>query len=117
MSDSADPEDGGTWISVIDEVVDEGIDRHEVVELTAEDLTIDVPLRFGPNPDRAHWRFDGTVRVSVDGETGPLADWMQFWYRRRQEERKNAKRAGMEADGDGGSEATLESEGPDASGD
>lgn len=85
---------GETWISALNEVLDEGIERDETVELTAEDLRVDVPLRFGPDSERAEWHFDGSVSVSVDGETGPLAEWMQYWYRRRVEERRTARRHG-----------------------
>ena len=96
---------GETWISALNEVLDEGIERGETVELTAEDLQVDVPLRFGPGSEWAEWHFDGSVSVSVDGETGPLAGWMQYWYRRRVEERQSARR-GSRSRGDGDPEPT-----------
>jgi len=74
--------DGDSWLGVIDDLIDEEIDREESVELTAEELQVDVPLRFGADSPRAEWRFDGAVRVSAEGTRGPLADWLRFWYDR-----------------------------------
>ena len=39
--------DGDAWLAVIDDLIDEEIDREESIELTAEELQVDVPLRFG----------------------------------------------------------------------
>lgn len=66
----------------LDDLLDEEIDRDEAIELTAEDLEVDVPIRFGEDSPHANWGFDGTVRVSVEGRSGPLADWLRFWYER-----------------------------------
>lgn len=83
MSGSLDaPEEGESWMAVLDDLLDEEIDRDEAIELTAEDLKVDVPLRFGEDTPHASWGFDGTVRVSVEGQSGPLADWLRFWYER-----------------------------------
>ncbi|WP_152043323.1 hypothetical protein [Salinigranum salinum] len=70
---------GRTWLDVVEQVLDEEIDREEVVRLTAEDLTVDVPLTYGDDPERATWRFNGNVTVTVDGMRGPLADWLKLW--------------------------------------
>lgn len=78
--DAAEEEE--SWLEVLDDLLDEEIDRDEALELTAEDLEVDVPLRFGEDSPHAKWGFDGTVRVSVEGPSGPLADWLRFWYER-----------------------------------
>ena len=77
-----------TWLETLEKVIDEGVERDEAVELTAEQLEVDIPLRFSPDAERARWRFDGTVRVSADGASGPLADWLQFWFRRSERENR-----------------------------
>ncbi|WP_430505227.1 hypothetical protein [Haloparvum sp. PAK95] len=79
--DAAEEEEE-SWLEVLDDLLDEEIDRDEALELTAEDLEVDVPLRFGEDSPHAKWGFDGTVRVSVEGPSGPLADWLRFWYER-----------------------------------
>ncbi|MFB6236179.1 MAG: hypothetical protein ABEH81_15640 [Halopenitus sp.] len=83
MSRSVDAaEEDESWLEFLDDLLDEEIDRDEALELTAEDLEVDVPLRFGEDSPHAKWGFDGTVRVSVKGPSGPLADWLRFWYER-----------------------------------
>lgn len=71
-----------SWLELLDDLIDEEIDRDEAIELTAEDLQVDVPIRFGSDSPHATWGFDGTVRISVEGASGPLADWLRFWYKR-----------------------------------
>jgi len=76
------PDDGPyqrTWMDSLDEVLDEAITRDEGVELTAEGLRVQVPLRFGEDSPRAEWGFDGSVRIDVEGERGPLAEWVRLW--------------------------------------
>jgi len=70
---------GRTWLDVVEQVLDEEIDREEAVRLTADELTLDVPLSYGDDPERATWRFNGSVTVTVDGMRGPLADWLKLW--------------------------------------
>jgi hypothetical protein len=68
-----------TWMDGVDQMLDEAVARDEGLELTAEDLSVEVPLRFGPDAPRAEWGFDGSVRVDVEGERGPLAEWLRLW--------------------------------------
>jgi hypothetical protein len=68
-----------TWLDLVDDVLDTAIDREEDLECTFEDVTVDVPLRLNDDDDFARWHLDGTVRVSVDGMRGPLADWLRWW--------------------------------------
>jgi hypothetical protein len=68
-----------TWMDSIDEVLDEAMTRDEGLELTAEDLRVEVPLQFGADATRAEWEFDGSVRIDVEGERGPLAEWVRLW--------------------------------------
>lgn len=70
---------GRTWLDVVEQVLDEEIDREEAIRLTADDFSVDVPVSYGDDPERATWRFDGTVTVTVDGMRGPLADWLKLW--------------------------------------
>ena len=71
------------WVNVIDDVIDESVRHDDAIELTAEDLAVEVPTRFGEDAPRAEWRFDGSVTVSVKGASGPLAEWLRWWYERR----------------------------------
>lgn len=68
-----------TWMDSIDEVLDEAMTRDEGLELTAEALRVEVPLHFGEDATRAEWKFDGSVRIDVEGERGPLAEWVRLW--------------------------------------
>jgi hypothetical protein len=70
---------GRTWLDVVEQVLDEEIDREEAIRLTADDLSVDVPLSYGEDSERATWRFNGTVTVTIDGMRGPLADWLKLW--------------------------------------
>jgi hypothetical protein len=70
---------GRTWLDVVEQVLDEEIDREEAIRLTADGLTVDVPLTYGDDPERATWRFSGSVTITVDGMRGPLADWLKLW--------------------------------------
>jgi|APHM01.1.fsa_nt_gi hypothetical protein len=110
MDDACD--DSLTWTDVIDATIDEELARDEAIQLTAEDLAVDVPMRFDADADvdadtdadtdtdtdadadidagserapsnheRARWRFDGTVSVTVEGVRGPLAEWLRLWTR------------------------------------
>jgi hypothetical protein len=68
-----------TWLDVADELIDEGVEREESITLSADDLTVDVPLAFGDEAQRARWEFDGTVTVTVDGMRGSIAEWMHLF--------------------------------------
>lgn len=70
------------WVTVVDDVLDAAIDREEGIECACEDLRVDVPLRMGPDAERARWHFDGTVRITVEGTRGPLAEWLRWWHRK-----------------------------------
>jgi hypothetical protein len=82
VGDGAEEESWEEWIGALDDVLDAAIDREKGIECTCEDLRVDVPLRMGPDAERARWEFDGTVRVHVDGAGGPLAEWLRWWYRK-----------------------------------
>jgi len=77
MSDDAQhsPRVPERWLSVLELVLDEGIERDGGVELSAEDLRVDVPLSFGDTASRAEWGFDGSVTVETEGTRGTLAEW------------------------------------------
>jgi hypothetical protein len=75
-----------SWFDLVDAFLDESADRDEVVELTTEDLRVEIPIAFGEGSPRADWRFDGTVRVSTDAQSGPLLEWLRWWYRQSREE-------------------------------
>jgi hypothetical protein len=67
-----------TWLDTADSVIDRNLSRDETIEFTAEDFTVDVPTEFGEKP-RATVRFNGTVRVSSEGLSGPLFAWLDWW--------------------------------------
>lgn len=75
----SDAEEGYTWLDAADEVLDAAVEEESVVECTAEELEVDVPLRFGEDAPFARWRFDGSVSVHVDGLRRPLAEWLRMW--------------------------------------
>ena len=102
MNDADD--DSLTWTDVIDATIDEEVSRDEAIQLTAEDLAVDIPIHFDvdtdadadvdadadadvmsekspPDHDRARWRFDGTLNVTVEGVRGPLSEWLRLWTR------------------------------------
>lgn len=79
MSKHAPETESQTWLTLVDDVLDEGVERDEAVTLVAEDLTIDVPMRFGPDSPKARWHFDGSVTVSAEGHRGIFAEWIRFW--------------------------------------
>ena len=72
-----------TWMDAIEEVIDASIDEEADIEATFEDLTVDVPLAYGDDAERARWGLDGTVRVSVDGMRGHVAEWLRWWGQRQ----------------------------------
>lgn len=76
---------GTTWFDAVDELLDATIDADEQVECRFEGFAVDVPLRIGPDAPRAEWRLNGTVRVSVEGTRGPLAEWLRWWSGRAEE--------------------------------
>jgi hypothetical protein len=71
-----------SWVEALDGVLDSAVEREDALELRAEGLSVGVPLRFGADAERAEWRFDGTVKVTVEGASGPLAEWLRWWYER-----------------------------------
>ncbi|WP_336337094.1 hypothetical protein [Haloarcula brevis] len=78
MSQSTDLPDPEQLRVAAERLLDETVDRDESLHVTAEDLSIAVPTRFGPDAPQATWRFDGDVTVSVDGVRGPLREWVEL---------------------------------------
>jgi selenophosphate synthetase-related protein len=66
-------------MDAIEDVLDAQIDEPEDLEATFEEFEVDVPLRYGDDAPFARWGLDGTVRVSVDGMRGGLAEWLEYW--------------------------------------
>jgi hypothetical protein len=80
-ADANEREGSMTWLDTMDSVIDRNLARNETVEFTAEELTVDVPTEFGEKP-RATVRFNGTVRISSEGLSGPLFAWLDWWNER-----------------------------------
>jgi hypothetical protein len=80
-ADANEREGSTTWLDTVDSVIDRNLARNETVEFTAEELTVDVPTEFGEKP-RATVRFNGTVRISSEGLSGPLFAWLDWWNER-----------------------------------
>ena len=68
------------WITLVEQMIDEGIEREGGMKLTAENLRMDVPLAFGEDADRAEWGFDGSVTVETKGTRGTLAEWFHLHH-------------------------------------
>lgn len=81
MGDADTEREEMTWFDAADSVIDRNLARDETIELTAEDLRVDVPTEFGEKP-RATVRFNGTVRISSEGLSGPLFAWLDWWDER-----------------------------------
>jgi len=62
----------------VERLLDETVDRDEALHVTADDVSVAVPMRFGSDSTQATWRFDGDVTVSVDGIRGPLREWVDL---------------------------------------
>ena len=79
---SDDPADPTTWMDLVDTAIEEEIRRHDAIELTAEDLDVLVPMAFGADDDSAHWCFNGSVTISVEGLSGGVGEWLRVWMDR-----------------------------------
>lgn len=73
-----------TWMDAVEEVIDASIDEEADIEATFEEMSVDVPLSYGDDAERARWGFDGTVRVSIDGMRGHVAEWLRWWGQRQE---------------------------------
>lgn len=82
----ATDERGRTWDDLLEDLLDEEVDREDEIELALSEVTVDVPMAFGEDAEHATWRFDGSVTVTVDGTRGPLADWVRYWRDRAEGE-------------------------------
>ncbi|MDR9445290.1 MAG: hypothetical protein RI544_03925 [Haloquadratum sp.] len=78
----SEDEDATTWMDLVDTAIEEEIRRPDAIELTAEDLEVLVPMAFGADVDSAHWRFNGSVTVSVEGLSGGVGEWLRVWMDR-----------------------------------
>ncbi|QZX99261.1 hypothetical protein [Halobaculum rubrum] len=68
------------WLTLLEQMIDEGIEREGGIKLSAEDLRVEVPLAFGEDADRAEWGFDGSVTVETKGTRGTLAEWFHLHH-------------------------------------
>lgn len=89
MSDPLSPVESGpqTWLDIAGEIIDEGVDRDERVSVICDEMTVEIPSQAGRDADHAVWRLNGTIRVSVDGMRGPLAEWVRLWQSHSREKR------------------------------
>mgnify|MGYP007047139430 CR=1 FL=1 len=78
-------EEKRTCNDIITDILNDRIDRSEETELEFDDFEARIPLSFGENAERATWRVDGTVTVTVEGERRPLVEWLRFWARYAEE--------------------------------
>lgn len=69
MDDSAPSEDGidetTTWPDLAVSLYDRLTGRGAEIVYDFEEMEVDVPSGTGEDADHAHWRLDGTVRVST----------------------------------------------------
>ena len=78
-----------TWLDLADDLLDESVEREESLTLAAEDLSVDVPLAFGEDSERAQWRFDGQVTVTIDGMRGSFAEWVHLFRQAHRESERD----------------------------
>jgi hypothetical protein len=64
--------------TAVERLLDETVDREAALDVAIEDLEVDVPIEFGEDSPRAHWRFNGNVTVTVDGIRQPLREWFDL---------------------------------------
>lgn len=72
----------GEWEGAAESLLDEAVDRKETISCDFEELAVRVPLRTGRDAPTAEWGLDGTVEITIQGDRGPLADWMEWWNER-----------------------------------
>jgi hypothetical protein len=70
MSDSEDlPEqrinETRTWPDLAISLYDRLTGRGAEITYEFEDMAVDVPSKAGEDPDHAHWRMDGTLRITT----------------------------------------------------
>ncbi len=69
MSESEDPEqridETTTWPDLAIGLYDRLTGRGAEIVYEFEDMGVDVPSGTGPDAEHAHWRLDGTVRVTT----------------------------------------------------
>ncbi|MEZ3116285.1 hypothetical protein RYH80_10230 [Halobaculum sp. MBLA0147] len=84
MSDTAQGVDPRRpeWSRRVDELLDEAVDREEDLVCSFDDVWVEVPLRTGGGAPTAEWGLSGSVEITVEGQRGPLADWLRWWHGR-----------------------------------
>jgi hypothetical protein len=69
MSDTVDPEERidetTTWPDLAIGLYDRLTGRNAEIVYEFEDMNVDVPSGTGDDVEHAHWRLDGTVRVTT----------------------------------------------------
>ena len=66
MSDA--PDETTTWPELAIGLYDRLTGRNAEITYEFEDMEVDVPNRTGEDPDHAHWRVDGTLRIGTEEE-------------------------------------------------
>jgi hypothetical protein len=54
-----------TWPELAIGLYDRLTGRGAEIEYTFEDMEVDVPSKTGEDAEHAHWRLDGTIRVTT----------------------------------------------------
>jgi hypothetical protein len=54
-----------TWPDLAMTLYDRLTGRGAEISYEFEDLEVDVPNKAGDDPDHAHWRMDGTLRITT----------------------------------------------------
>jgi len=72
-SDDAPAVGGGieettTWPDLAIGLYERLTGRGATITYEFEDMEVDVPSKAGENPEHAHWRVDGTLRIKTDEE-------------------------------------------------
>lgn len=66
MSESEfEDRDAQTWPDLMMSLYDRLTGRGAEITYDFDDLSVDVPDRSGADPEHAHWRVDGRVRITT----------------------------------------------------
>ena len=63
-----DIEETKTWPDLAIGLYERLTGRGASITYEFEDMEVDVPSKAGEDADHAHWRVDGTVRITTDEE-------------------------------------------------
>lgn len=70
-----------TWIDAMEEVFESAVDRQAEIEVEFDNMDVKIPLQLGDEPSYADWKLNGSMKVRLNGISGPLAEWLRYYTR------------------------------------